>query len=110
MTSNAFDLAVEVLAEGFTCQDAIDEWSLRLTEEGQRFCPIAYELILAECQLVGGEAPTDQSGVPPPPEAGQPEPPAPDVVDMSIAETAPPGDIAAYPGVPAEPTDDLFLF
>jgi len=46
MAHNAFDTAQEVLAEGFTGQAAVEEWMLRLTALGERFCPIAYEQLL----------------------------------------------------------------
>lgn len=47
MGSNAFETAVEVLAEGFVGYEALQEWMGRISSAGQRYCPIAAENILS---------------------------------------------------------------
>lgn len=45
----SFDVAREVLADGFSCQEALSEWMRRLAVEGLRYCPLAQEQILLSC-------------------------------------------------------------
>jgi hypothetical protein len=45
----SMDVALEVLADGFTCDGAIAEWMGRLQALGLRYCPLAQEQLLLSC-------------------------------------------------------------
>lgn len=45
----SLDVALEVLADGFSCEAALAEWMLRLSDQGLRYCPLAQEQILLSC-------------------------------------------------------------
>jgi len=47
MGHNAFDTAVEVLGSGFTGEEAVEEWMRRIGGTGERYCPIAFELLMS---------------------------------------------------------------
>lgn len=45
----SLELAREVLADGYTCDDALAEWMSRMQAEGLRYCPLAQEQIVLSC-------------------------------------------------------------
>ena len=47
--ANAFEWAEFLIESGVPCEDLMEEWMLGVTEMGLRYCPLAEELILAEC-------------------------------------------------------------
>lgn len=64
VVGRSFDLALEVLASGLKCDEALAEWMTRLQTEGLRYCPIAQEQITASCiEETEDEEIEDQSDV-----------------------------------------------
>ncbi len=61
MAHNAFDTALEVLADGWSGQEAVEEWMARVTASGERFCPIAYEILLASAAATSAQEAASQS-------------------------------------------------
>jgi len=53
MGRNAFDTAVEVVADGFTGEAGLAEWMRRIDQLGQRYCALAIDVIFVGAQ--GGD-------------------------------------------------------
>jgi hypothetical protein len=104
--ANAFDLAVALLESGEPCESLLSAWMEQLQAQGLRYCPLAAELILAECGL---PEPAEEPASPvfigdEEPPALAPEPGLPPVPEPPL------GDDPIYfypPDAPGEPIDFL---